>query len=146
MFELFFSDERCVLGIISVPVCLFVISRTCCQFNFLVPTNLTWSDRGWPGYSHPESEASGAQGGCCSLLPVGQVRALECTVPLRRHGPECLEQAVGKVDRWLYSTVRKVSNIYIKKVISEEEKSFKIYIYFFFAFYIVPTIFSPFWK
>lgn len=99
--------------IISVLISSFVfVGRTRCQF--LVSTNLTWSDRGWPGYSHPESEASGAQGGRCSLLPAGQVRALECTVPLRQHGPECLELAVEKVGRWLYSAARQVSNVYLK--------------------------------
>lgn len=136
------------LGII--PVCFLVIGRTRGQFNVLAPTHLTWSDRGWPGYSHPESEASGAPGGCCSLRPVGQVRALECTVPPRPHGPECLELAVEKVARWLCSAGRKVPNvyldIYVSKVISEAEKSFKIYIYIFFGFYFIPTIFSPFWK
>lgn len=101
------------LSIISVPVCIFVIGRTCCQFDFLVATNLTWGDRGWPGYSHPESEASGAPGGCCSLLPVGQVWALGCRGPLQPHGPECWELAVEKVDRWLYSAVGKVSNVYL---------------------------------
>lgn len=94
--------------------------------NFLVSTYLTLSDRGWPGYSLPESEASGARGGRCSRPPAGQGRALECTVRLRQRGPECWEPAEEKVDRWLYSAVRQVLKVYlyIKKVISKAEKKF----------------------
>lgn len=106
-----------------------------CQFSFIVSTNLTLSDRGWPGYLHPESEAWGARGGRCSLLPVGQVRALECTVQLRRRGPECWELAGERVDRWLCSAGRQSFQclwIHIQKghFRSRKKHSQKLFVHF----------------
>lgn len=113
---------------------LFVtVGTACCQFSFILSTNLTLGARGWPGYSRPESEASGARGGRCSLLPAGQVRALECTVQLRRRGPQCWELAEEKVDRWLYSAVRQIFNVYRKGNFRGRKKHSKVNFTFYFT-------------
>lgn len=125
---------------------LFVIvDTTCCQFNFIVSTNLILRDHDWPGYSHPESEASGARGGRCSLLPAGQVRAIECTVQLRRRGPECWELAEEKVDHWLYSAGRQVFNVYLSISKSSFQKQKKTFSKVIFTFYFTPTC-HCFWR